>query len=111
MNPTLFEIGVAIVMVTVSIALVAWSSRYMAAASERRMMHMLASAGVASEVVRHGDTEAIMYVGLRASVWRRHRPIGLPNNGRSDLTGGCPLSGNPADRSGEGSCHINGRES
>ncbi len=60
MIPTLFEIGVAIFMVTVSIALVVWFSRDMAAASGRRMMNMLAHAGVDPEVARHGDTEAIM---------------------------------------------------
>ena len=60
MIPTLFEIGVAIFMVTVSIALVAWFSRDIAAASGRRMMHMLARAGVDPEVAKHGDTEAII---------------------------------------------------
>ena len=34
MNPTLFEIGVAIFMLAVSIALVVWFFRYTAAASE-----------------------------------------------------------------------------
>jgi len=60
MNPTLFEIGVAILMVAVSISLVAWFSRDMAAASGRRMMNMLAHAGVDPEVARHGDAEAVM---------------------------------------------------
>ena len=60
MNPTLFEIGVAIFMVAVSVALVVWFSRYVAAASERRMMHMLTRAGVDPEVARHGDAEAII---------------------------------------------------
>jgi len=60
MNPTLFEIGVAILMVAVSVALVVWFSRYVAAASERRMMHMLTRAGVDPEVARHGETEAIL---------------------------------------------------
>ncbi len=60
MNPTLFEIGVATLMVTVIIALVAWFSRDLAAASARRMMNMLARAGVDPEVARHGDAEAIM---------------------------------------------------
>ena len=55
MIPTLFEIGVAIFMVTVSIALVAWFSRDMAAASGRRMMNMLAHVGVDPQVARHGD--------------------------------------------------------
>ena len=60
MNPTLFEIGVAIFMLAVSIALVVWFFRYTAAASGRRMMHMLTRAGVDPEVARHGDTEAII---------------------------------------------------
>ena len=60
MNPTLFEIGIAIIMVAVSVALVVWFSRYMAAASGSRMMHMLTRAGVDPEVARHGDTEAII---------------------------------------------------
>ena len=60
MNPTLFEIGVAIVMMAVTIALIVSLSKYMAAASARRMMHMLARAGVDPEVARSGDAEAIM---------------------------------------------------
>ena len=55
MIPTLFEIGVAIFMVTVSVALVVWFSRDMAAASGRRRMNMLARAGVDPEVARRGD--------------------------------------------------------
>jgi Family of unknown function (DUF6455) len=60
MNPTFFEIGVAIFMVAVSVALIVWFSRYLAAASGRRMMHMLTRAGVDPEVATHGDTAAIM---------------------------------------------------
>jgi len=60
MNPTLFEIGVAIFMLAVSIALVVWFFRYTAAASGRRMIHMLTHAGVNPEVARQGDNEAIM---------------------------------------------------
>ena len=60
MNPTLFEIGLATFMVAVSVALIVWFSRYMAAASGKRMMQMLTRAGVEPEVARHGDTEAIM---------------------------------------------------
>ncbi len=60
MNPTLFEIGVAIGMVAVSVALIVWFSRSMAAASGRRMTQMLTRAGVDPEVARHGDTEAII---------------------------------------------------
>ena len=60
MNPTLFEIGAAIIMVAVTVTLVVWFSRYLAAASGRRMMHMLTGVGVDPEVARQGDTEAIM---------------------------------------------------
>jgi hypothetical protein len=60
MNPTLFEIGIAIFMVAVSIALTVWFFRYRAAASGRRMMQMLTRAGVDPEVARRGDTEAII---------------------------------------------------
>ena len=60
MIPTLFEIGLAIFMVAVSIALVAWFSRDMAAASARRMMNMLAHAGVNPEVAIHGNAGAVM---------------------------------------------------
>ena len=60
MNPTLFQIGVAILMVAVIVALIVWLSRNMAAISERRRMKMLAHAGVDPEVARRGDTEAIM---------------------------------------------------
>ena len=60
MNPTLFEIEVAVLMLAVSVALVVWFSRYVAADSERRMMHMLTRAGVDPEVAWHGDTEVIL---------------------------------------------------
>ena len=60
MNPTLFEIGVATLMVAVSVALIVWFSRHMAAASGSRMMHMLRRAGVDGEVAKHGDTAAII---------------------------------------------------
>ena len=60
MDLTLFEIGVATVMLAVTLALVVWFSRYMAAASGRRMARMLARAGVDPEIARQGDTEAII---------------------------------------------------
>jgi hypothetical protein len=60
MNPTLFEIGVATIMVAVIVALIVWFSRYLAAVSARRMMQMLTRAGVDPEVARQGDAEAIM---------------------------------------------------
>ena len=60
MNATLFEIGVAIFMVAVSVALVVWFSRYVAAASQGRMMQMLARAGVDPEIVKQGNAEVII---------------------------------------------------
>ena len=60
MNTTLFEISVAIVMVAVSVALVVWFSRYVAAVSGRRMMQMLTRAGVDPEIAKQGNTEAII---------------------------------------------------
>lgn len=59
MNPTLFEISAAIVMVAVTVALIVWIRRYMAGASERRMMSMLQRAGLDPEIAMQGDTEAI----------------------------------------------------
>ena len=60
MNPTLFEIGIAIFMVAVSVALIVWFSRSMVAASGRRTIRMLTRTGVDPEVARHGDTDAII---------------------------------------------------
>lgn len=60
MNPTLFEIGVALIMVAVSIALVVWFFKDNAAISGRRMVRMLLRAGVDPEVAKSGDAEAIM---------------------------------------------------
>lgn len=62
MNPTLFEIGVVIFTVAASVALVTWFFRHMAAASEKRMMHMLTRASVDPEVTRHDDIWAILHV-------------------------------------------------
>lgn len=60
MNPTMFQIGVAILMVAVIVALFVWLSRNMAALSEGRRMKMLARAGVDPELAKRGDNEAIM---------------------------------------------------
>ena len=60
MNPTLFEIGVASLMVAVSVTLIVWFSRHMAAASGSRMMHMLMRAGMDGEDGKQGDTAAII---------------------------------------------------
>ena len=61
MNPTLFEIGVAALMVGMSVALIVWFLKDIWAASGRRMMHMLTRAGVDPEVARQGDTNAIIH--------------------------------------------------
>jgi hypothetical protein len=68
MNPTLFEIGVAALMVTVSVALIVWFLRDMAAASERRMMKMMTRAGGDGDDAKHGDIAAIAH-----DVWSRCR--------------------------------------
>lgn len=60
MNPSLFEIGMAAIMVAVIVALIVWFFRYLAAASARRMTQMLTRAGVDPEVARRGDADAIM---------------------------------------------------
>ena len=62
MSPTMFEIGVAIFMVTVSVAIVVWFQRYLAAASTKRMMRMMTRVGLDTGVATQGDprTEPIM---------------------------------------------------
>jgi uncharacterized protein DUF6455 len=60
MSPTLFEIGVALVMVTVIGALFVWFARYLGASSERRMVRMLTRAGVDPDIVARGDKKAII---------------------------------------------------
>ncbi len=60
MNPTLFEFGVALVMLAVSVAMVVSFWRYKAAASEARMTRMLARAGGVPAAARQGDTGAIL---------------------------------------------------
>lgn len=60
MNPTLFEIVVATIMVAVSVAMVVSFSRYMAAGSEARMMRMLARAGGDPEATRRAGAEALL---------------------------------------------------
>jgi hypothetical protein len=60
MNPSLFQLALAIFMVAVSGALVVWFWRYRAADSQRRMTQMLTRAGVTPEIFRRGDVEAII---------------------------------------------------
>lgn len=60
MDSTLYEIGVAMLMVAVIVALIVWFFRYQATVSARRMMEMLTRAGVDPEVARQGNVEAIM---------------------------------------------------
>jgi hypothetical protein len=55
-----FEIGVALVMVAVIVALIVWFARDLAANSERRMLRMLMRAGVDPDVAARGDKEAII---------------------------------------------------
>ena len=60
MDSTLYEIGVATLMVAVIVALIVWFFRYLAIVSARRMTQMLMRAGVDPEVARQGNVEAIM---------------------------------------------------
>lgn len=60
MDSTLYEIGVATLMVAVIVFLIVWFFRYLATVSARRMMKMLTRAGVDPEVARQGNVEAIM---------------------------------------------------
>ena len=60
MNPTLFEIVVALIMVAVIATLVVWFFKNNAAISGRRMLRMLTRAGVDPELAKSGDAEAIM---------------------------------------------------
>jgi Family of unknown function (DUF6455) len=60
MNPSLFQLMLAIFMLAMSGALVVWFWRYRAADSPRRMTQMLARAGVTPAVISRGDVEAIM---------------------------------------------------
>jgi len=62
MNPTLFEIGMAIFIVALGVALIVWFFRHAAAASEKRMMHMLTRTGVDLAFSGHDDTWAILHV-------------------------------------------------
>lgn len=59
MDLTLFQIGVAIVMVYVSVVILVSFQRYMRTTSERRMMLMLKRAGVDPDIAAQGDNEAI----------------------------------------------------
>ncbi len=60
MNMSIFQIVAAVVMVGVAFTLVIAVRRYMAAASERRMMGMLEKVGLDPAIVSSGDAEAIM---------------------------------------------------
>lgn len=60
MNPSSFQIILAIFMVVVTGLLVVWFWRYRAAGSQRRMTQMLTRAGVPPEVFVRGDVEAIV---------------------------------------------------
>ncbi len=60
MNMSLFQIIAAAVMVGVAFTLFVAIRRYMAAASERRMMRMLERVGLDPAIVLSGDTQATM---------------------------------------------------
>lgn len=57
---TMFQIGAAILVVAVCVAIIVWIRSYANAGSERRMMGMLKRAGLDPEVAQQEDTEAII---------------------------------------------------
>ena len=60
MDSISYDIGVATLMVAVSVALIVWLLGYMETASARRVKHMLMRAGVCPEIARPAGVEAIM---------------------------------------------------
>ena len=62
MNPTMFEISVAIIMLVVSVAMLVGLNRYLAAASTSRMTDMMKRLALDPGIGTNGDprTEAIM---------------------------------------------------
>ena len=62
MDPTVFDISVAIMMLVVSVTMLVWFKRYRAAASNSRMTDMMSYFALDAEIVTNGGprTEAIM---------------------------------------------------
>lgn len=60
MNPEIFRIVVAVLLITIACILVVWFKKYKADASERRMKGMLKNAGLDPEIITHGTTEVII---------------------------------------------------
>jgi hypothetical protein len=56
----MFEINVAIILVIVAAALVAWFLKYKASSSEKRMMLMLQCAGLDPEIATQADIKTII---------------------------------------------------
>ncbi len=56
----MFDISIAIILVSVAIALVAWFLKYKARTSEKRMKEMLQLAGLDPEILTQGDSESII---------------------------------------------------
>lgn len=60
MNPTMFQIMIAVLMFGVSLVLAMWFREYLASASERRMLRMLRRVGLEPEIYTQRGAEAIM---------------------------------------------------
>ena len=56
----MFDISIAIILVVVAIALVAWFLKYKAGTSERRMKEMLQRAGLDPDIATQVDSETII---------------------------------------------------
>jgi len=54
------EISIAVILVVIATALVAWFLKYKANSSERRMMKMMQRSGLDPAIANQGDTENII---------------------------------------------------
>jgi len=54
------DVGIAIVLLIVAAALVAWFLKYKAGSSERRMRRMMLHFGLDPEIAAQGDSESIV---------------------------------------------------
>ena len=61
MNPTLFSLGVTMLVLAAGLAFIAGFSRRAAVASEKRMLQMLTYAGTDGRVLEQDDTWAILH--------------------------------------------------
>ena len=61
MDPTVFDISVAIMMLVVSVTMLVWFKRYRAAASNSRMTDMMSYFALDAEIVTNGGLQALPF--------------------------------------------------